>query len=85
MIHGDETAVQVLKEQGRKAQDTSYMWVYRSAADSDQPVVLFEYQPGRGGEHPRAFLGDSGTLMTDGWAPWRAIKTATHLAGCCTC
>lgn len=67
LIHGDETTVQVLKEQGRKAQDTSYMWVYRSDADSEQPVVLFEYQPGRGGEHPRAFLGDyAGTLMTDG-------------------
>lgn len=82
LIHGDETTVQVLKEQGRKAQDTSYMWVYRSDADSEQPVVLFEYQPGRGGEHPRAFLGDyAGTLMTDGWPAWRTIKTATHL-GC---
>lgn len=82
LIHGDETTVQVLKEQGRKAQDTSYMWVYRSAADSEQPVVLLEYQPGRGGEHPRAFLGDyAGTLMTDGWPAWRTVKTATHL-GC---
>ncbi|KVN50340.1 IS66 family transposase [Burkholderia ubonensis] len=82
LIHGDETTVQVLKEHGRKAQDASYMWVYRSDADSEQPVVLFEHQPGRGGEHPRAFLGDyAGTLMTDGWPAWRTIKTATHL-GC---
>jgi hypothetical protein len=82
LIHGDETTVQVLKEMDRKAQDTSYMWVYRSADDSEQPVVLFEYQQGRGGEHPRAFLGDyAGTLMTDGWSAWRTVKTATHL-GC---
>jgi transposase len=66
LIHGDETTVQVLKEEGRKAQDTSYMWVYRSAEDSEQPVVLFDYQTGRGLEHPKAFLGDyAGTLMTD--------------------
>ncbi|AJX32166.1 IS66 family transposase [Burkholderia oklahomensis] len=82
LIHGDETTVQALKEQGRNAQDKSYMWVYRSAADSEQPVVLFEYQQGRGGEHPRAFLGDyAGVLMSDGWAAWRTVKTAKHL-GC---
>lgn len=34
LIHGDETTVQVLREKDRKAQDTSYIWVYRSAADS---------------------------------------------------
>jgi transposase len=82
LIHGDETTVQVLKEEGRKAQDTSYMWVYRSAEDSEQPVVLFDYQTGRGQEHPKAFLGDyEGTLMTDGWPAWRTLKKATHL-GC---
>ncbi|KVG41370.1 hypothetical protein WS82_31965, partial [Burkholderia sp. MSMB2041] len=42
---------QVLKENGRNAQDKSYMWVYRSAEDSEQPVVLFEYQPGRGQQY----------------------------------
>jgi transposase len=82
LIHGDETTVQVLKEEGRKAQDTSYMWAYRSAEDSEQPVVLFDYQTGRGQEHPKAFLGDyAGTLMTDGWPAWRTLKKATHL-GC---
>ncbi|SAK92943.1 transposase IS66 [Caballeronia arationis] len=82
LIHGDETTVQVLKEKDRKAQDTSYMWVYRSAEDSEQPVVLFEYQPGRGQEYPKAFLGSyAGTLMTDGWPAWRTVKSATHL-GC---
>ncbi len=82
LIHGDETTVQVLNEEGRKAQDTSYMWVYRSAEDSEQPVVLFDYQTGRGQEHPKAFLGDyAGTLMTDGWPAWRTLKNATHL-GC---
>src|SRR5246127_4987243 len=82
LIHGDETTVQVLKEEGRKAQDTSYMWVYRSAEDSPEPVVLFDYQPGRGQEYPQAFLaGYQGLLITDGYAAWRTVKDATHF-GC---
>lgn len=48
LIHGDETTVQVLQEDGRSAQSQSYMWVYRSAESSVTPVVLFEYQAGRG-------------------------------------
>lgn len=43
LIHDDETTVQVLKEPGKDAQSTSYMWVYRSAEDCAQPVVLFDY------------------------------------------
>lgn len=82
VIHGDETPVQVLKEGGRTAQSTSYMWVYRSAEGSAQPVVLFDYQPGRGHAHPERFLqGYAGTLMTDGYAAWRMLKGVTHL-GC---
>lgn len=51
LIHGDETTVQVLKEEGTSAQSKSYMWVYRSAEASAEPVVLFEYQPGRGQQY----------------------------------
>jgi len=82
LIHGDETTVQVLKEEGKSAQSKSYMWVYRSAEDCVQPVVLFDYQPGRGQEYPKAFLaGYQGMLMSDGYSAWRTIKAATHL-GC---
>ncbi|MEY9138748.1 transposase [Bradyrhizobium diazoefficiens] len=56
LVHGDETWVQVLKEDGRDAQAKSFMWAYRSGQDCAQPVVLFDYQPGRGQEHPQAFL-----------------------------
>jgi transposase len=82
VIHGDETWVQVLKEKGRKAQSKSYIWAFRSAQDSEQPIVLFEYQPGRGKQYPQAFLGDyHGRLISDGYEAWRTIKTATHF-GC---
>lgn len=82
LIHGDETTVQVLKEDGKSAQSKSYMWVYRSAEASTEPVVLFEYQPGRGQQYPQAFLkGYAGTLMTDGYSAWRTLEGVTHL-GC---
>jgi transposase len=82
LLHGDETTVQVLKEDGKTAQSKSYMWVYRSAEDSTEPVVLFQYQPGRGQQYPQAFLGGyAGTLMTDGYSAWRTLEGVTHL-GC---
>jgi transposase len=82
IIHGDETTVQVLKEKDRQATSTSYMWAYRSGEDSEQPIVLFDYQPGRGQEHPQAFLGDyRGIVMSDGYSAWRTLKGATHV-GC---
>jgi transposase len=82
LIHGDETTVQVLKEPGKTAQSKSYMWVYRSAEDCTEPVVLFDYQPGRGQEYPQAFLtGWRGMLMSDGYAAWRTLDGPTHF-GC---
>lgn len=82
LIHGDETTVQVLKEEGKTAQSKSYMWLYRSAQDCEQPVVLFDYQPGRGQQYPQAFLaGYEGMLMTDGYSAWRTLKGVTHF-GC---
>ena len=46
------------------------------------PVVLFEYQAGRGQQHPQAFLrGVTGTLMTDGYCAWRTLDGVRHL-GC---
>lgn len=57
LIHGDETTVQVLKEKDREAADTSYMWAYHSGEDSEEPIILFDYQPGRGQIHLQTFLG----------------------------
>lgn len=82
LIYGDETTMQVLKEDGKSAQSKSYVWVYRSAEASPEPVVLFDYQPGRGQKHPQAFLaGWHGTLMSDGYSAWRTLEGVTHL-GC---
>ncbi|WP_238984922.1 IS66 family transposase [Candidatus Glomeribacter gigasporarum] len=82
LIHGDETTLQVLHEAGRHAQSKSYMWAYRSAEPSAEPVVLFDYQLSRAQHHPQAFLnGYTGKLISDGYLAWRSLQGVTHF-GC---
>lgn len=75
----DETTVQVLKEPGKTAQSTSYLWVQQSG-ERDRPVVLYDYAPTRSGEVPKALLGDfGGYLQTDGYAGYHAVVAANGL------
>jgi transposase len=81
ILHADETTIQVLKEPGRAAETDSYMWLYRTGCIGP-PIVLFEYQPTREGEHPRKFLaGFKGYLHVDGYAGYHDIPDVI-LAGC---
>ena len=48
IIFADETTLQVLQEDGKKAESQSYMWLYRSGRYGPG-IVLFEYQPTRSG------------------------------------
>ena len=58
------------------------MWAYRTGKGSHEPIVLLDYQPGRGQIHPKAFLGDyRGIVMSDGYTAWRTLEGATHI-GC---
>jgi len=81
VIHADETVVQVLKEDGKKPSSESRMWVY-SSGRSRTPVVLFEYQPTRSGQHAKRFLeGFKGFLQTDGYSGYSAVPDVIH-CGC---
>jgi transposase len=75
ICHIDETPVQVIKEEGRTAQQESFMWVYRTAEEDDcGSIVLFDYQQGRGGVHPKAFMeGFKGYILTDGWSAYGSL------------
>lgn len=87
VIHADETVVQVLKEQGRKPQSRSYLWLYRSSANALNPVVLFDYQTTRGSQHPRRFLDIDGEeafqgyLQVDGYSGYNQLNGLTRV-GC---
>jgi transposase len=82
VVCADETTVQVLDEPDRKAQQKSYMWVYRSGQFALHPVVIYDYQPGRGHEHPETFLaGYAGYLQCDGYRAYGCLENVT-LSGC---
>ena len=81
ILHADETTLQVLREPGRSAESKSYMWLYRSGRDGP-PIVCYEYQPTRDGEHARRFLnGFAGHLHADGYAGYNDMPNVT-LVGC---
>lgn len=82
VICADETVIQVLKEEGRKPSSESRMWVYCSGNTGNAPVVLFEYQATRSGEHARRFLeGFTQFLQTDGYAGYNKVPKVTR-CGC---
>lgn len=83
ILHADETTLQVLKEPGRAAQTDSWAWLYRTGREGP-PIVLFEYQQGRGGEYPKRFLGDfDGYLHCDGHGGYDSLPPGKiTLVGC---
>jgi len=79
IMHMDETTVQVLNEDGKKAQSKSYLWVQRGGPP-DRPVVLFDYDPGRGASVPMRLLeGYEGYLQTDGYAGYNDVVAKNKL------
>lgn len=84
IIQMDETTVQVLKEKGRAPQSQSYMWV-RRGGPPDQPVILFNYEPSRGGNVPRRLLEDfHGFLQIDGYEGYSSVTKRNDIiaVGC---
>jgi transposase len=82
VLHGDETPVQVLREDGKKAQSKSYMWVTLTSGESKTPTVFFKYSPNRGSNNPEEILQSyNGYLHTDGYHAYRGIEGVT-VVGC---
>jgi len=77
VIHCDETRLQVLKSDKAPTAD-HWMWV-RAAGPPGRRIVLFDYDPSRGGTVPLRLLdGYRGTLVTDGYG---AYDGAVELLG----
>jgi transposase len=78
-LHADETPVAQL-DPGKGKTRKAYLWAYRSNdLQEDQPrLIVFDYQPGRSGEHARQFLGNwSGHLLVDDYAGYKALFANT--------
>jgi transposase len=75
----DETWTQVLKENGRKAENHSWMWV-RSTPTAEKKIVLFDYDPHRSGEVAKRLFADFvGWLQVDGYSSYNILEKQ---AGC---
>lgn len=70
----DETTIQVLNEENKKATTKSYMWVRHSFEGA--PIILFDYYKNRSGDVPLELLRDfKGHLQIDGYDGYnKAIK-----------
>ena len=83
VLHADETTLQVLHEDGKKAQSKSYMWLYRTSGDTESPIVLYDYQPNRKAENAEQFLdGFSGYLHADGYPGYHRLREDIRVVGC---
>ncbi|NKA79836.1 IS66 family transposase [Ralstonia solanacearum] len=85
VVYGDETVVQVLKEEGRPAQSKSYLWAQMNG--SGPPVRLFAYSSTRETKQAAALyagIKPGAALMTDGYAPYNDVAHANQLVhlGC---
>ena len=82
VIGADETRCQVLHEEDKTPQSKSFMWLYQSTIRGEQPIILYEYQPTRGGYHAAEFLkGFKGFLICDGFQGYNRLKDVTR-CGC---
>jgi transposase len=83
VLHADETTVTVLHEPDKTAQSNSYMWLYRTSGEAKQQIVVYEYQPDRGGKHAKEFLaGYKGFLMCDGYSGYHDLPDGITVVGC---
>ena len=79
----DETPIQVLKEEGRRAQSKSYFWLIRTGEDGGKPIILYNYTSTRAGENAKQFLDgiEPGFyLMADGYQGYNKVKETKR---CC--
>ncbi|STQ90199.1 Transposase and inactivated derivatives [Iodobacter fluviatilis] len=82
-LHADETPIKQL-DPGNGKTKTAYLWAYRSTPLSNcAPMIVFDYQISRAGQHARDFLQDwQGQLMVDDYGGYKALFKAgvTELA-----
>lgn len=82
ILHADETTVQVLREDGKRAESKSYMWLYRTSQSVAHQVVLYEYASTRSKKIPLKRLESyKGYLHTDGYDVYHSLPNVKNV-GC---
>ncbi|HZK01943.1 MAG TPA: IS66 family transposase [Anaerovoracaceae bacterium] len=82
IVHSDESRLQVLKEEGKKPQSDSFMWLHCTGNDGKPPIVLYDYRRTRSGDNAVEFLkGFTGYHHCDGFSGYNKLENVTR-CGC---
>ena len=84
IVYADETVIQVLHEEGRRAVQKSYMWLLCSGKEDNLPrIVIYSYRPTRAGENAKELLeGFEGHyLVCDGYQGYNKVSGVVR----CSC
>ena len=76
-VAADETPIQVLKEKDKRPQSKSYVWLFRSGNDGQNPIIIYQYHPTRNGDVAGKFFQESapGTYINvDGYAGYNKLN-----------
>lgn len=72
VLHADETPVSMLAP-GKKKTHKAYVWAYSTTPFAGLKAAVYDFAPGRAGEHARTFLGAwQGKLVCDDYAGYKA-------------
>lgn len=85
VLHADETPIQVLRPETGTKPHRAYLWAYAPSAFDTLKAVVYDFTPGRSGEHARAFLGKwRGKLIVDDYVGYKKVLAAVGVTeiGC---
>ena len=80
VLHADETPVAML-EPGRGKTQRAYLWAYASARSEPLKAVVYDFAPGRSGEHARIFLGHDPQKRDRYQIPWTGHLVCDDFGG----
>lgn len=69
VLHADETPVAMLAP-GKGKTQRAYLWAYAAACSEPIKAVVYDFTPGRSGEHARIFLGHDPERRGRDQEPW---------------
>lgn len=84
VLQADETPVR-LRVEGKKGGKESYVFGWRSLAESAEPKAMVDFRSSRGRAGPNEFLGEwTGTLIIDGYSGYDEVceRNGIRRAGC---
>ena len=80
VLHADETPVEVLAP-GKGKTQRAYLWAYAAARSEPIRAVVYDFTPGRSGEHARIFLGHDPQRRERDQQPWTGHLVCDDFSG----